>query len=366
MRHAFLFVSSLGPGGAERAISELANWLAGDGWEVTLATLTDGSADDDYYLADGVRRVHIGNEPQTGGLWHKVLSNAKRVQALRKIFVKYSPTVVVSFIDSNNVLAILAAFGLRLPVVVSERTDPAQHLSNIPVIWRLGRRLLYRRASAVVAQTQIAANWLAEECRCSVEIIPNALRMLPKPLKDREPWVVSAGRIEHVKGFDIILDAFARVVDELPSWRLVIAGEGRLLDSLQLKAHELGIADRVDWLGYRKDIELVLGRASIVALASRYEGFPNILLEALGMGAAVVVSDCPSGPSEMVDSGKNGLLVSVDDVKAFADSIRRLAADPKLRKQLGKRALRVRSIYSQPTIMKRWSDLLDVAMEHNR
>lgn len=360
MGHAFLFISSLGAGGAERAMSELASWLISTGWRVTLATLTDGHQPDQYPLAPSVHRVHLGNPKPTASLWGKFWANAIRIRLLRSALVKYSPTVVVSFMESNNVLALLAAWSLRLPVVVAERTDPSQHLPNVPMMWRWGRRRFYRRARAVVVQTRGAADWLAKECGCTVKVIPNALRILPEPLTHRESWIVSAGRLEPVKGYDVILEAFAIVAHELPSWRLVIAGQGHLLERLQQKATELGVADRVDWLGHRNDLELVLGRASIVALASRYEGFPNVLLEALGMGSAVVTTDCRSGPSEMIKDGENGLLVPVDDVAALVAGIRRLAADPELRNRLGMRAMKVRSIYGQSAVMTQWSELLSV------
>lgn len=361
MQHAFLFISSLGAGGAERAMSELASCLAGAGWHVTLATLTDGQQPDRYPLNPGIRRVYLGNPPPAAGILGKLRANAVRVRTLRRALAEAAPTVVVSFMESNNVLALLAAPPLGLPVVVAERTDPSQHLPNVPAMWRWGRRHLYRRAKAVVAQTRGAADWLVDECNCPVEVIPNALRALPEPLAPREPWIVSAGRLEPVKGYDIVLAAFARVAPELPAWRLLIAGEGRLLDSLQRRASELGIADRVDWLGHRDDVERVLERASVVALASRYEGFPNVLLESLGMGAAVVVTDCRSGPSEMVKDGENGFLVPVDDVDALAGGIRRLAADPALRCRLGTCALAVRTIYAQSTVMARWVALLNTA-----
>jgi GalNAc-alpha-(1->4)-GalNAc-alpha-(1->3)-diNAcBac-PP-undecaprenol alpha-1,4-N-acetyl-D-galactosaminyltransferase len=359
MQHAFFFISSLGGGGAERAMSELASWLVGNGWRVTLATLTDGHQSDRYPLDLGVRRVHIGNPLPTASLWGKLWANAVRIRSLRRALVEAAPTVVVSFIETNNVLALLAARPHKLPVVVCERTDPSQHLPNVPPIWRWGRKHFYRRARVVVAQTHGAADWLLEECGCRVEVIPNALRALPLPLAPREPWIVSAGRLEPVKGYDVVLAAFACVASELPAWRLVIVGEGSLLERLKQQADEIGIADRVDWLGYRNDVERVLERASVVALASRYEGFPNVLLESLGMGTAVVATDCRSGPSEMIIEGENGLLVPVDNVAALAGGMRRLATDPALRHALGTRAMEIRSVYAQPAVMARWSALLN-------
>lgn len=361
MSHAFLFISSLGAGGAERAMSELAGGLFEAGWQVTLATMTSPDTVDRYQLSAGVQRVHLGNPQHAGGLLGKLRANAVRVCGLRTAMRACSPTVVVSFMESNNVLALLAARPLGLPVVVAERTDPSQHLPHVPAIWRWGRRRFYRRAAAVVAQTRGAANWLQTECACPATVLPNALRVLPAPAAAREDWIVSAGRLEPVKGYDVVLAAFALVAAELHGWRLVIAGEGRLRAELQSQAVALGIADRIDWLGHRDNVERVLERASVVALASRYEGFPNVLLEALGMGAAVVATDCRSGPAEMIDHDVNGLLVPVDDVDAMAAGMRRLAADPGLRERFGVRARSVRDTYAAPVVMLRWLAVLTAA-----
>lgn len=359
--HAFLFISSLGAGGAERAMSELASFLAGAGWHVTLATLTDPAQADRYPLHANVQRVHLGNPAPSRGLVGKLRANLRRIRALRYALRKARPDVMVSFMEATNVLAVLAARPLGLPVVVAERTDPSRHLPSVPAMWRWGRRRYYRHARAVVAQTRGAADWLTAECGCGVDVIPNALRPLPEPRAPRASWFVSAGRLEPVKGYDVVLSAFARVSAELPDWRLVIAGEGRLDEPLRRLAVELGVADCVDWLGHRDDVERVLERAAVVTLASRYEGFPNVLLEALGMGAAVIATDCRSGPAEMIVDGKNGLLVPVDDVEAMAAGMSRLAADAALRERLGAQALSVRSTYAQAAVMRRWTTLLETA-----
>lgn len=361
--HVFLLISSLTAGGAERAMSELAACLAEAGWRVTLATLTDSTQSDRYPIHAHVQRVCLGNPSPAKSIVGKLIANWKRVQKLRKVLRELQPDVMLSFMEATNVLAILAAGPLKLPVVVAERTDPSQHLQHVQPMWRWGRRAFYRRAHAVVAQTAGAASWLRTECRCVVEVIPNALRSLPAPARPREAWIVSAGRLQHVKGFDIVLSAFARVAPNFPEWRLVIAGDGGLMASLREMATTLGIDSRVDWLGHRSDIEVVLERASIVALASRYEGFPNMLLESLGMGAAVIATDCKSGPAELITAGCNGVLVPVDDIAAMADSMARLAGDANLRERLGSNARAVRKTYAQNVILPRWQALLKTAAD---
>lgn len=360
--HVFLLISSLTAGGAERAMSELAACLAEAGWRVTLATLTDSTECDRYPIHAHVQRVCLGNPPPAKSIVGKLLANWRRVQKLRAVLRELQPDAMLSFMEATNVLAILAAGPLKLPVVVAERTDPSQHLHNVPPMWRWGRRAFYRRAHTVVAQTSGAASWLRTECHCTVEVIPNALRRLPDPVATRQDWIVSAGRLEPVKGYDIVMSAFARVCAGAPGWRLIIAGEGRLNESLRQLAADLGIDGRTDFVGHRADIERLLEQAAVVALASRYEGFPNVLLESLGMGAAVIATDCKSGPAELISNEENGLLVPVDDVDAMADRMARLIANAGLRRRLGTRALEARSTYAQSIVARRWITLIEAAV----
>lgn len=353
-----LVISTLGTGGAERAMAELSAHLAGAGWQVALATLESGAEADFYATPASVRRIRLRRASPSPGLAGKLTANRARIVALREWLRIERPAVVLSFMETTNVLCLLAAAGLRLPVVVAERTDPSMH-RTVPAAWRLARRLLYRQAAAVVAQTEPAATWLHRHCRTPAQVIPNALRALPPPPRaGRENLILSVGRLEPVKGLDILLRAFARIAQRHPQWRLAIIGEGPLRASLEGLADELGVAGQVTWLGRRSDIEAWYARAAVVALASRYEGFPNVLLEAMGMGAAVVSTNCRSGPADLITHGRDGWLVPVDDVPAMAEALEALVGDEALRGRLGVAAQAVRHRYAADTVLARWQQLL--------
>ena len=357
---AVFVISTLGAGGAERAMSELARFLAGHGWSIVLASFEAETSVDFFSLHPAVRRARLGNPRPARSLAGKLAANLRRALALRALIAHEKPGVVLSFMETSNVLALIASAGLQVPVVVAERTDPSQHIA-VPKMWRLGRRWLYRRASSVVAQTESAADWLRRHCHCAVQVIPNALRELPQPGGGREPLLLSVGRLEAVKGFDVILHAFARVSRRFPAWRVVIVGDGSLRDELHALAQELDVAARVDWLGRRSDIEHWYARAGLVAQASRFEGFPNVLLEAMGMGAAVISTDCRSGPREIITHGDNGWLVPVDDVTAMASGMQALMANEEARQSLGRSAMAVRERFAPASILGQWERLLMAA-----
>jgi glycosyltransferase involved in cell wall biosynthesis len=355
--NACIVLPSLSAGGAERAASELATSLAAHEWMVIIATL-DGAGSDDFYAVDPrVVRVRLALAGPTRGLREKLSSTSRRIAKLRRLFAEQRPHVILAFLETTNVLCLMAARGLGVPVVVAERTDPRMHRA-VPLPWRLGRWLLYRRAAAVVAQTESVASWLRHHCHTQVEVIPNALRALPPAAHAREPLVLSVGRLDRAKGFDVVLRAFALVQSAFPSWRLAIVGEGPEGPALRRLAIELGLTGRVDWPGQQHGIEAWFGRAAVVAQGSRYEGFPNVLLEAMGMGAAVVATDCRSGPRELITSGIDGILVPVDDIEAMAAALRLLLGDTRLRERLGASAQAVRERYSAVQVMGHWRQLL--------
>ena len=138
------------------------------------------------------------------------------------------------------------------------------------------------------------------------------------------------GRLCPQKGFDVLLEAFASVAADLPSARLVVLGKGSDREGLLRQAAALGIADRVDFPGWLPNPYALLSRATVFVMSSRYEGFPNALLEAMACGVPAVATDCPSGPSEILE-GEVGILVPIDDAKGISGALRKILQDPALR-----------------------------------
>jgi len=138
--------------------------------------------------------------------------------------------------------------------------------------------------------------------------------------------VLGVGKLKPQKGFDVLLRAFARVRAARPA-RLVILGEGPQRRALEQLARELGLsADDVALPGFVANPYAWMARSAVFALSSRWEGLPNALIEALACGCAVVSSDCPSGPAEILENGRLGPLVPVDDAAALAAAIERALA----------------------------------------
>jgi glycosyltransferase involved in cell wall biosynthesis len=160
------------------------------------------------------------------------------------------------------------------------------------------------------------------------------LRSRPDALGTRRT-VIAVGRLSREKGVDLLLHAFARAALPLSAWQLVILGDGPERPALEAQIRVLGLQHNVLMPGVVADPERWLQHAELFVLSSRFEGFPNALLEAMSCGLAAVAFDCPSGPGEIIRNEHTGLLVPPADADALTAAIARLAQDPDLRRRLG-------------------------------
>jgi GalNAc-alpha-(1->4)-GalNAc-alpha-(1->3)-diNAcBac-PP-undecaprenol alpha-1,4-N-acetyl-D-galactosaminyltransferase len=356
-----LMIPTLGPGGAERVMTLLAAGLAARGHEVSLLTL--GRTGEDFFAVDPrVRRIGLGLVGGSASALHALQTNTKRVRALRRVVSTINPDAVVSFMTSMNVLTLFACAGLRTRVVVSERIDPQSHRESRSWSWL--RRVAYRHADAIVVQTEAAARWfraLVGE-RPAVIVLPNPVAALAdsdRPsVQVAKPFILAAGRLVPQKGFDVLVRAFALVAKESAELRLAIAGDGPQARALQELVAELRLEQRVIFLGAVSGLPALMREADAFVLSSRYEGFPNVLLEALACGVPVVSTDCPGGPREILQDGEFGLLVPCEDPAALAAALCRVASDVSLRGRLSALAPLATAKYALDRVVAHWEELL--------
>lgn len=363
-----LVVASLASGGAERVISTMANYWAARGRSVALVTLYGESAD--FFTVDPrVKRVPLDVGARTSNAVSAVWSNLVRARRLRDAIRRTQPDVVVSFITAVNVLTLLATAGLGVPVVVSERSHPAHQW--VGRMWDGLRRVTYRWADAVVVQSAEVADWVARiASRERVRVVPNPVApaaAADAPGADSRHLVgphtiVGMGRLSPEKGFDLLIDAFARIRASYPEWSLLILGEGEERALLEARIQALGLRDAVAMPGRVQHPDAVLRRAGLFVLPSRYEGFPNALLEAMACGLPVVAADCPSGPRQIVRDGVDGVLVRPDDADALAAAVQRLLGAPDERARLAERARSVTSRFALDRVMAQWDELIGAVL----
>lgn len=357
-----LVISSLTAGGAERVMTIMANYWAAKGWGITLLTMDSGK-DPFYKLHPDVLYCPLGTAGISSNTFQSVKNNIRRIRVLRKAIVESAPQAVISFIDQVNIITILATIGLCVPMIVSERIDPAYH--SIGKVWNILRNIFYPLSSGVVVQTENALKFFPPSVRRLGKIIPNPVAVPDnfkicsgKETVNGEKVVMAMGRLCEQKGFDILLKAFSVVAPNFNEWKLIIWGEGHLRQYLENLNIQLGLKGRVFLPGRTKEPYVALKSADLFVMSSLYEGFPNALCEAMALGVPVISTDCPSGPGEIIRDGLDGVLVPPGDVDALAGVLERLMSDEKERKRIAARAPEVIERFGLEKVMGIWESLL--------
>lgn len=353
-------LSGLGAGGAERVVSKLANQWVERGWEASVISF-EMPCTPSYYSYDPRVKLHrLGLPPRHLPGFSAAMDVFRRLLRLRQVLRQLAPEVIVSFLTRPNVLTLIAAAGSRVPVIVSERSNP--ELQNPGWIWNRLRLAFYPYAFAHVTMTNGARLFFPPNIQAITRIIPNPVS--PPPASDYfrgGTTLVAVGRLEPVKGYDLLIRAFGEIASHHPSWRLVIWGEGSERKALEALRDALHLGDRVEFPGLSSKPGIWIESADAFVLSSHYEGWPNALMEAMAGGLPVVSTNCCWGPADMITDGEDGILIPPADVLALAMALSRLLGEPALRARLGAAARVSASRFSHDVVFANWDELVSAA-----
>jgi glycosyltransferase involved in cell wall biosynthesis len=355
--HVVVVLAGLSAGGAERVISLITSRWAEEGRRVTVITFDHAEAPVFHTMDPRVSLVRLGIDPG-GGRLAGVRAVLRRAGALRRTLATLKPDFTISFLTKINVLTLLASLGTRRRIIVSERNNPRmQHASRW---WTLLLGGLHWRADGIVMQTQASLDCLGRTARRRAFVIPNPISINPIRGAPRDFHVLAAaGRLTEQKGFDLLIDAFALVAPRHPDWRLMIWGEGEDRPLLEKRIARHGLAGRISLCGNSRSPDEWVGQADAFVLSSRYEGFGNVLGEAMAGGLPVASFNCDFGPAEMIRPEEDGLLVPAGDVPALTIALGRLMGDAGLRERLGEAARLSARQYQPDVILRRWDEMLE-------
>ena len=341
---------SLAGGGAERAAVQILNALDGDRWERWLYLFRREGP----YLADvtsGVQIAHANGESRVG-----------RWRALRRFMRALRPDVVVSFLSYFTVLSAVRAAGVGARVVFNQQTPMSAFLADGDYRWK---RPWDRRAFAAVTRVGYAAadlivttsRGVAEDLTVSFGVDADRIRVVHNPVDLRaiaiavheplpaahdalwtRPAIVAAGRLAEAKNYPLMIESLAVLRQRIPA-RLFILGEGEQEPVLRDLVATRNLTDAVHFCGFQSNPWKYIARADVFALTSRYEGFGNVLVEAMACGVPVVAASS-SGAREIVDDGEDGLIVERHEPVAVAAALERILCDAALRQRMSDTARR--------------------------
>jgi glycosyltransferase involved in cell wall biosynthesis len=338
-----LVIGELNKGGAEYQLHELLRHLDRRRVEPRLfALMPDG------YWVEPIRRLGIPVEelPRRGS------ADPSRVVLLRRALRAFAPDVLHTILWSANVYGRLAALGLGIPVVIAAERNAIRR----PRWQILVERVLDRMTDAYLVNADAVTAILVEHegiPRAKVHVIRNGidLAQLPAATPDRSAaraalgfdpgrrLIAQVGRLSAQKDYPTFLHAAAEVARAEPDTDFVVVGEGEDRPALEALARSLGIADRVRFTGVRNDVPAILGAVEVLALSSIFEGLPNVVLEAMAMGAVAVATDV-GGCRELIAHEETGLLVAPRNPTALASALLRVLRDRPLAVRLAGSARR--------------------------
>ena len=411
----WLVLPHLGPGGAQKVALLAAGFFMAKGWRVRLVTMLPGPRQA-HAIPEGLLVTDLA--PAVDALWKRdhwnrsVLARGRRYLApkrrlhrltarlvmgplvgllepvqpgqrhwrsgllrwcvqgidgppsveLERLLQLHCPRRVVSFLSRTNMRICSALWWRDCHLVVSERNDLAKQ--QLPFPWPRFRRLLYRRADVLTANTMGVMDSLVPLFQArQLALLPNPLPMPLVPVSvgsagGRQGFVTVA-RLVPQKGIDVLIRALAQTTGAARDWTLTLVGDGPEREALARQVQQAGLQEQVHFLGFRSDPQKFLLQAGVFVLPSRFEGMPNALLEAMASGLAVVVTDASPGPLEVVVNGVSGVVVPSEDPSALADALDRLAADPRLRERLGAEARDTLRQSDWPVVGPIWESLVD-------
>lgn len=365
------FVSSLHAGGAERVATTLASAWAQQGKQVVLVPTYTAKGSCFYPVHHDVKLVWLAD--RMGFIGRKLFAPLAKWIALRRLIHEVQPDIIVSFLTNVNVNVLLATYGMKEPVIVCERTNPAFSVSAGRVLTFL-RRITYPRASQVCLQTHdsVATFQRMVPGLRDVVVIPNPL---PPELLATQPVslvpvaerrrLLAMGRLVPSKRFGWLIRIWSQLAAEYPDWDLHIWGEGPLRSELTQQIAEAGLQQRVFLPGRTEQPWAELAQADAFVLCSKVEGFPNVMMEAMALGLPCAAVDCPSGPRELSNDGQEALLTPVDDAAALQQSLAQLMQDDVLRNVLGRHAAEsVRHRYQLSVVLQQWDAAIARAQGH--
>lgn len=352
------FITSLGGGGAERVVCNLANYLTASQHQVTISVLRGD--DDTYSLEKNVSKQYLQL-----GYYKERKSRLYRLKEILTVvkFLKHLPkgTLLVSFLELPVAYSLILRRFYTQKLIICERNNPLFYSKGYQRIFEK----LAHKADGCVCQTKAIMDWYlpALDEKAKWAVIPNALSKdvldsTPSPLNGH--LIMSMGRLEPQKNQRMLIEAFAEIASDFPEYELSIYGKGPLETELKKQIEDLGIENKVHLPGFTNDVVSAYRQSSMFVLTSEHEGMPNVLAEAMAMGLPCISTDCGGGGArELIQDGINGLLIKRGDKEDLLKSMRYLLKDPGYANHLRQQALKIRKQLTPETIHLKWMEFFE-------
>ena len=356
MRKIAFHLNCLEQGGAERVVTNLANQFVEKGYQVIIATEWYG--ENEFQTDSRVKRIHVGLKGSDEKK-NRIIQVMLRVKYLADFIKEEKPDILIPFARKALYRGLMAAYFMKIPVLISIRTDPVGHYEE----WsdKIQIPILFPRANGCVFQTEGQRDFFAPRLQKNSRIILNPINPkyigVPEPEK-RTKTVVQSGRLVDFKNQPMLIKAFVEVHKKHPDYDLKIYG-GDSFDGTKEILEDLIASnkaeDYIHLMGASDSLEKDLVDAALYAFTSDWEGLPNALMEAMALGLPIVATDCPcGGPRTIMTDKVDGLLIPIKDQKALEDGINYLIENPEIAENYGKNARKIAKRANGEAIFEQW------------
>lgn len=371
MKIVYCIAGTYNSGGMERVLANKANWLVKNGHEMSILTTDQKGRSPFFELDPRIEMYDLGvnYEANNGGsflnkLLHYPFKQWKHKKALQKLLPELEADVVVSmFCNDASILPKIKDGSRKVLEIHFSRFKRQQY--GRKGLWKIADDIRSRNDLNVVSKFDRFVV-LTEEDKGywgdlgNIQVIPNARTfVMDKPAELREKKVIAVGRYCCQKALDRLIDAWSIVCRGIDDWKLYLVGDGEDRETLQKQIDELRLNDKIVLGRAETDMKAVYSNASILALSSRYEGLPMVLLEAQAAGLPIVSFECKCGPKDVLTDGVDGFLVKEGDVTSLATKILELITDEDLRRKMGAEAYENSKRFSEEKVMAQWVELFN-------
>jgi glycosyltransferase involved in cell wall biosynthesis len=368
-RRVCFVLPSLNGGGAERAAVQVLNGLDAASWDRSMFLFERTGP----YLADLDPAIELQSASSPG--------RGERWRSLRRFIQDRRPEIVVAFLSYATALTAVRAAQTGARVVFNQQTPVSAFLTDADYQWGRGwrrtvftaaSRLTYAAADLIIATSR----GVADDLTTNFGVDPDAVRVVPNPVDleavrasaaeplsaDEDPGgagpvIVAAGRLADAKNYPLLIESMRLLRAAVPA-RLFILGQGELEPALRRQIAEYHLEDAITLRGFQRNPWKFIGRADVFALSSRYEGFGNVLIEAMALGVPVVAT-ASAGTRDIVGHGVSGLLVEPHTPEGMAAALRRLLEDREMRVAMAREARAAAERFAAPAVIARYDAVLE-------